>query len=322
MEMRRAHPSELNKIVDIMIESGEWDEWKLSYLKENWTGMLLNLKKLLYIEDLGEVYVIEEDEKIIGAIPFIRIGKASLFFACAGILPEYKEEAMRKIDEELFDILPSRYKIIMNYTRPTSTGVVPRFLKEMGIKNAREMYKEVKNLPNFIQRSIKISPPYWYMEKKIETHIKLDRKITHKEKCKNKSKACIERYLMKEFIKAYDIFERREIEELYRKYGLTSEMIVLQEKEACGILLNYPFGLTPSGYLNSTYLLGERSLDLLEKVEKCYSTLNQERILLFIPEEMRNLFEKKGYQPVKLLHQVFYYIEENRKWRSRHKELI
>jgi hypothetical protein len=322
MEIRRAYPTELNKIVDIMIESGEWDEWKLSYLKEDWASMLRNFKKLLYSEELGEVYVIEEDEKIIGAIPLVRIGRESLLFTCAGVLPEHKEEVMRKIDKELFDILPFRYKILMNYTRPTSSGVVPHFLKERGIKNTREMYERMKNLPNFIQHSIKISPPYWYMEKKIEADTKLDEKIAHEEKRKNKAKACIEKYLMKEFIKAYDIFERKKIEELYGKYGLTSKIIVLQEEKACGILLNYPFGLTPSGYLNSTYLLGERSLNLLEKVEKCYFTLNQRRVLLFVPEKLRNLFEGEGYQPVKPLHQVFYYIGENRKWRSKHKGLV
>jgi hypothetical protein len=323
MEIREAYSDELEKILEVMIGSGEWDDWKLSYLSEDWSSMLQNLRTVINNKELGFSYVLEEKENIVGAILLIRIGRKALFFTCAGILHGYEEAAMKKIDEELFNLLPSQYTILMNYTRPTSSGVVPRFLKELGIKNAKKMYEKMNELPEIVKNSIKISPIYCYMEKKIEPiNLWGDVNEVYEEEClSDEIKCCIKQYMMNEFIDAFDIFERDKIEGIYTSYGLKCDLKLLGKRESCGILINYPFGLTPSGYLNSAYLMGRNPREILRRTEK-YCLLNQKRILLFVPENMRRFFEEMGYQLVKPLHQIFYDIEKNREWRSKYRELL
>jgi hypothetical protein len=57
--------------------------------------------------------------------------------------------------------------------------------------------------------------------------------------------------------------------------------------------------------------MGRNPREILRRIEK-YCLLNQKRILLFVPENMRRFFEEMGYELVKPLHQIFYDIEKNR----------
>jgi hypothetical protein len=57
-------------------------------------------------------------------------------------------------------------------------------------------------------------------------------------------------------------------------------MQVIRKRE---VMVNYPFGLTPSGYLNSAYLMGSDPKEILRQTEK-YCLLNQKKNLLFVPE--------------------------------------
>ena len=320
MEIRKAEVGEVKEIIKVMIESGEWDEWKLSYLEEDWKTMISNLEKIIEDEDLGIVYVIEKNDKIIGAVPLVRTGSTSLLFTCAGIIEKYKKDALTLLDRELFEIIPSEYKIIMNYARPTSKGAVPRFLKKnFGIKDNKTMFERWNELPGFIKNSIKLSPIYCYMEKRIEKKREHSTRVVDI----NDVKKEISKFIASpEFLEVFDIENRDMIEKLYRKYGLQCEIKAIEDKDSLILLMNYPFGITPSGYTSAAYFWGRNFENLIEQVENYYSSFNYRRVLCFVEEDKYYLLEKRGFSIVKPLQQIFYFVPENRSWRRKYKELL
>ncbi|MEM5882772.1 MAG: hypothetical protein QXS37_02430 [Candidatus Aenigmatarchaeota archaeon] len=312
MELRKAKPVELKKIVKIMIESGEWDGWKLSYLHENWKIAMNHLKKVIENEELGSFYVINHKNRIVGAVPLVRIGVKSLFFTCAGLIKKYEKEAMELIERDLLEILPSQYKILMNYGRPTSNGAVPKFLEEeFGIKNNMMMFKRYDELPEFLKQSIKLSPPYFYVEKIVKKEGTLPQKFLPPEVYWKK----IEKLINSEFVEAFDLKERTKIEKIYKEYKMNCKVRVVGSGSSLTLFINYPFGLTPSGYLNAVYFLGKNIEDRRIKEAESYYFSVHRRLLGFIKEDYYHLFKKKDFTIIKLLQQIFYNIPENRKWR-------
>jgi hypothetical protein len=315
MEIKQASPGEMEAMIRLLIETGEWDSWKLNYLKENWESTISTLTAVLNNEDLGGFYVLRENGILIGVLPIVRVGKEGLFFSCLGVKTEFSVRASTIIDTNFFGVLPRGYKILMNYTRPSSTGVVPKFIRDdFGINNASEMFERSKELPSFIQDSITISPPFWYMERQVEESRGLQDFMFWKNS--NIVPSEIQSFFGEQFIETFDIFDRKTIAEIYRKHGFQIDMRTARIAETILLCLCYPYGLTPSGYTNATYVIGPCSQALVDNLSSLYSGRGEKRLLVFVPSLLRNSFERFGFKAIKQLHQIFYDIKKNSEWRQ------
>lgn len=314
MELRRARTDELNKIIDLMISSGEWDEWKLGYLKEDWLSAMNTFRTIITNPNLGGYFIFEDKSEILGAFSVARAGLNSLFFNCAGIKEENAEEIENAIDRELFYNIPEEFNFIINFARPNSSETIPQILKNEGIKNVKEMHQFKEQIPDFLRKSITISSPFWYMERRIGGDV--NNVVRNKIVVNEQDLECLKEHLKTEFLDSINIQNRGYIEGLLTKYNLSAATHIINKPEGKSLSIAYPHGWTVSGYSSSSFIFSDNPSEIIKDIEKNVPIFTGRR-LIFVEEKMKEKYEKLGFRAIKPLHQIIYNIRENKKWRCK-----
>ena len=307
---------EVNKVIEVMCKSGEWDKPKQEYLGHDWTKIAHTFKGLVKSQGkLGIILVLKDGPKVVGALPLAKIGKKSLLFGCSGILKKYAEEGDFLLDRELFQKIPNFYQTLLSYTRSSSLQWLPAPFREKGLKNMEDLLQKWFILPEFFRKSINIYGPFDYCEFSSEKK----RGLTRGGNRVNNTTDF--RSLPNSRSEIFDLNKNfKSTVNLYEKFGLYLSRFTFSTSKAKVTCFAGSTGLSGSGYTDCCFIFCQnKSINLdeiLVKAANFYQSKDKKRFFVLLPPGLSTTSQHLTF--VKLLCQIFYDIPSNRNWRRRY----
>lgn len=308
--------NEIFKAIDVMCQSGEWDEWKQNYLEHNWKEVASTFKGIIKSKGkLGIILLLKDGLKTVGVLPLVRIGKKSLLFGCSGVLEKYVFQGDMLLDKELFAKIPKNYQTLLAYARPTSLQWVPLPFRKKTIKNMEDLLTVWHTFPVFFRKSINIVGPFSYCELLLQ-------KIEEKNgQGKNIEKIEDYRSLPHLMFEIFDLNENyQQITNLYKEYNLCLLRQIISFPECIAVCFSGSRGLSGSGYTDSSLIFLSEKKIALDKVFKrlaiFYKAENKKRAFVLFPSNISS--NSQDIFPIKSLYQIIYDVPSNRNWRKQY----
>lgn len=305
---------EVAKVIEVMRQSGEWDDWKQKYLEHNWIEVARTFRGIVESQGkLGIILVLKDGPKVVGTLPLARIGKESLLFGCSGILKKYANEGDVLLDKELFQKIPRFYKTLLSYTRPSSLQWLPAPFRVEKLKDMEDLLQNWDTLPEFFRKSINIYGPFDYCE------FLPDEQRRSKEKKIKTSKIGNFQPLLNSKSEIFSSTKSLKLTmDLYKKFGLYLSRFIISDPKVKAVCFAGSPGLSGSGYTDCCFIFcRDRDVSIdktLTKAATFYRTQGKRRFLVLLPPGF--LRNTRYLRFIKPLCQIFYDIPSNRKWRT------
>lgn len=307
---------EVNKVIEVMCQSDEWDKPKQEYLGHDWAKVVHTFKGLVQSQGrLGTILVLKDGPKVVGALPLAKIGEKSLLFGCSGILKKYAEEGDLLLDRELFQKIPKFYQTLLSYTRPSSLQWLPAPFREKDRKTMEDLLQKWPTLPEFFRKSTDIYGPFDYYEFSFERKRNL---IKGDNQANNASDF---RPLPNSKSEIFDLNRSfKPTTSLYGKFSLYLSRFTISTSSVKVTCFVGSTGLSGSGYTDCCFVFcQDKSINLdeiLVKAANFYQSKDKKQFYVLLPPGF--LAKNQHLTFIKPLCQIFYDIPSNREWRRRY----
>ncbi|MFH1840770.1 MAG: hypothetical protein ABH807_01275 [Candidatus Shapirobacteria bacterium] len=311
---------EVNKVIEVMCQSGEWDKPKQEYLGHDWTKVAHTFRGFVKSQGkLGIILVLKDGPKVVGALPLARVGDRSLLFGCSGILKKYVGEGDFLLDKELFQKIPKFYRTLLSYTRPSSLQWLPAPFRKKSLKNIEDLLQKWSTLPKFFSKSIDIYGPFNYCEFSSEKKrglIKSGNQVNNVANFRPLSNSKSEIFDLNKSFKS--------TVHLYEKFDLYLSRFTFSASKAKVVCFAGSTGLSGSGYTDCCFVFcQDKNINLdkiLVKAANFYRFKDKKRFFVLLPPSF--LVKSQHLTFTKSLCQIFYDIPSNRDWRRRYLKLL
>lgn len=319
VRLTKIFQDKVEKFIDLMIASGEWDKEKMSYLNQNWEGVYDTFRKIADSNGvLGSLYLFEKGKKVIGSVYTVRLSKDSFMLGCRGVLKEYDQESKITLEKELPKIIPKECKNIINFPRVYSKGPIDENMKKLGLRKTEDIYLRYASLPRTVKMSLEISSPFYYCEISLK-------KIKKRDLLESRLDKSVLNFLQENCPQSVlDIFDIGIVKDInfissiFKNYGLYCKkcLSVFPERKnlSLGALISSAsIGISASGYTDATFIIGKNTThsslkEFINMIASFYLHQQKKRAFVFIPmalAEKKDL-EKLGLKFVKPLFLVSY----------------
>lgn len=315
LKLKFCQKNEVNKAIEIMCKSGEWDERKRNYLGQNWKEVVNTFEAIVDSKGkLGIILVLKNKKRVVGVLPLVRIGGNTLLFGCSGILEKHLKEGDFLLERKLFEIIPSSYQTLLAYTRPTSLQWLPFPLRSLKMKNMEELQKNWPSLPKVFQKSINIYGPLDYYEvllsKITSPYFLIKKEVKYPRNNQSPLPFRHEPFNEKENFK--------EITDRYKQFGIELYRKIFSNPMAKTVCFAGSLGLSGSGYTDSCLILpinpSVNLSSIFKGIKDFYRQKNKRQFFILVPSGHSVIGKNINF--IKSLWQIYYNIPLNRRWRK------